>query len=435
MGERAPVPGPAGKRFIGDILAYEQDRIGWLTRTRADFGDIVRLAPNAVVIHDPEDIHRVLAETNDAFILDGAVRDDARTLRNLVGSLDEWQQIRRHTWHVFGREVVGAHLRRIDTILADRIAATAGSDLDVFATAQRLCGEASADFLFGGDGPVVDEVDQVERLFWQSLDMARRREARLRWAPRRAAGRARHLNEGLLGQLRARVARRRSTAYDGPPRDFLDLLLRRETADRDERVVAVLRISMIASHGIPGAALSWALLRYANDATIRDRIRDEVTSTDDVTDLPFTTAMVREVLRLHPPAWLLNRRVMRPTVVAGYHLRPDEQVMFSPYLVHRDPRWWSRPDTFDPQRWLGPQPPHARHAYLPMGGGTRVCPGGHLGIVQLVLTLARFARDYTVTLPPLDRVGCATQTLLLPVGLRGQWDATGAGMVPPHPAG
>lgn len=181
MPARRSVPGPSGRWLIGSVLDYEQDRIGWLTRTRDEYGDIVRLAPGAVVIHDPEEIHRVLAETNKAFILDGAIADDSRSIRNLIDGLDEWQEIRRQAWHVFGREVVAAHLQRIDAILADRIAATAGRELDIFAAAQRLCGEASADFLFGGDGPVQAEVDNVEQLFWESLHMAKQREPRVRW--------------------------------------------------------------------------------------------------------------------------------------------------------------------------------------------------------------------------------------------------------------
>lgn len=87
------------------------------------------------------------------------------------------------------------------------------------------------------------------------------------------------------------------------------------------------------------------------------------------------------------------------------------------------PRWWSDPDRFDPDRWLGRDQPHGRHAYLPFGAGPRVCPGSLLATVQLTVLTTLLARDYDLDLPPLASVRPSTDGLMLPAGLTGTWRA------------
>jgi cytochrome P450 len=91
--------------------------------------------------------------------------------------------------------------------------------------------------------------------------------------------------------------------------------------------------------------------------------------------------------------------------------------------MHRDPRWWTDPERFDPTRWLSQNKPHARHAYLPFGAGPRICPGSLLATVQLTVLTALFARDYRLELPPLAEVPMTTDGLMLPAGLTGSWHA------------
>jgi unspecific monooxygenase len=150
-------------------------------------------------------------------------------------------------------------------------------------------------------------------------------------------------------------------------------------------------------------------------------IRQEAASAagDPSASLPYTTAFVREVLRVHPPAWLLGRDTTVPvTLDERYTVPPRTAVLFSPYLLHHDPRWWDRPGDFDPGRWLGPRPPHTPHAYLPFGAGPRVCLGLHLGQLLLVRTAVHIATTFDLHIshqPPAAPAKLAT--LLLPTGL------------------
>src|SRR5215213_2115032 len=116
---RRSVPGPKGQLFVGDVLEYERDRHGWLVRTREEFGDVVRLAPGVVVVHDPDLIHEALAGTNEIFFLDSALIAGRRSRRALIANIPQWMQIRRHTWHSMDRRMVSAHLERLRVALTE----------------------------------------------------------------------------------------------------------------------------------------------------------------------------------------------------------------------------------------------------------------------------------------------------------------------------
>src|SRR4051794_13728086 len=98
MGSRQ-VPGPPGRWLIGSTLDYDRDRIGWLTRTRHEYGDVVRLPPATGVLHDPTPIHQAPAEPNRNFTRNNEMAPPRRFDSRAQASLKNWMEIHRATWH------------------------------------------------------------------------------------------------------------------------------------------------------------------------------------------------------------------------------------------------------------------------------------------------------------------------------------------------
>ena len=97
-----------------------------------------------------------------------------------------------------------------------------------------------------------------------------------------------------------------------------------------------------------------------------------------------------ESMRLYPPAWIVGRRALAPYPVAGWELPAGTLLFASQLVVHRDPRWWPDPETFDPNRFIGDAAKdRPRSAYLPFGGGPRVCIGNHFAMMEAKLLLAQ----------------------------------------------
>jgi unspecific monooxygenase len=275
-----------------------------------------------------------------------------------------------------------------------------------------------------------------------------------RWLPLPSVRRAVRADDRLRALIADRVAARRAHPHNEPT-DMLDLLLDggpaapdRAAADRaapgraapsNDDVIAVLKSAMLASVGSPGAVLTWALYAMLRHPRAHQRLRDEARrsiaetgSLVDDTPLTYTKAFIREVLRMWPPTWLMGRAVRRPCEVGGYPLGPGQEVMFSPYLLHRDARWWPEPDRFRPERWLERDPSGTRRAgaYLPFGSGPRICLGLHLSLYQLVTTTAHLAANYRVA-ADLAGVEPLPEAMLLPRGLRARVRLRGDATPPP----
>ncbi|MEW6279224.1 MAG: cytochrome P450, partial [Candidatus Eremiobacterota bacterium] len=104
-------------------------------------------------------------------------------------------------------------------------------------------------------------------------------------------------------------------------------------------------------------------------------------------------ATVSETLRLYPPLWAVERNVAEEDEVGGYRLPVGSTVVMSPYVVHRDPRFWSQPERFHPERWLEPGE-RPRFAYLPFGGGSRQCIGMQLALLEARLIAGAVASRF-----------------------------------------
>jgi unspecific monooxygenase len=415
------------------VVAYERDRIGWLATNRDRYGDVVRLGPAAVAVHDVGLAHEVLAATNDVYTVDATFRAGAGARRQLEDYLTEWMRVRRDVWRCLAEQVTHLHLHRFSADLDRELRAGAGQETDVLAAVRGILGRAIVDFCVGGGTGADDRAalyTSADALFRTALHSLVNGEPRVPWLPRPAARAAVAANERLLGRLDDLVRQRMAGPAPSEPRDLLDALLDGHAAGQERRpVVSVLRTIMFASHGVPGTAMAWIALVLAERPDVAAAVRAEAATMrlDDpapAQTLPFTSAVVREVLRMYPPQWLITRTALRDTTVGPYRVRAGTEVLVCPYLIHRDPRWWDDPQTFRPERWLGADRPHARHAYLPFGSGPRICPGSQLAMVHLTAMTALLARDYTLHLPPLSTVAAGSAGLLAPATLPGRWSAT-----------
>jgi cytochrome P450 len=103
--------------------------------------------------------------------------------------------------------------------------------------------------------------------------------------------------------------------------------------------------------------------------------------------LAYTTRVLKEAMRLYPPVYGVSRRTGRAEPIGGYALPAGSVVLASTWAIHRHPRHWPRPEDFDPD-WFTLEGEATRHpdAYLPFGGGPRACIGGHLAMLEAVIT-------------------------------------------------
>ena len=155
-------------------------------------------------------------------------------------------------------------------------------------------------------------------------------------------------------------------------------------------------------------ALVWFFVAVGSRPDVAERLRAEmerVVGDDHVTaahlsQLKYLKMVLQELVRLYPVGWLIPRTAARDDVIDGWRVPAGSTMLISPYLTHRLPRYWPRPDEFDPHRF-GPDAAANRHrfAYFPFGGGPHTCLGNHLFTVEAQLIVATMLSRYRVRVP------------------------------------
>jgi cytochrome P450 len=137
----------------------------------------------------------------------------------------------------------------------------------------------------------------------------------------------------------------------------------------------------------------------------------------DIPNLPYTEMVLTEAMRLYPPAYVLGRLALEDVFIRDYRVPAGSTVLVSPYVVHHDPRWYPDPFRFDPSRWAdGGASSRPRHAFIPFGGGPRVCIGEGFAWMEAKLLLASIAGRWEVRADPNRPVALQPMVTLRPRG-------------------
>ena len=105
--------------------------------------------------------------------------------------------------------------------------------------------------------------------------------------------------------------------------------------------------------------------------------------------------MVKEALRLYPPAYVIGREALADCTLGGYTIPARATIYFSPWVLHRDPRWFEEPERFRPERWIdGSTARLPKYVFLPFGGGPWVCIGERFAMMEIVLVLTTLLRRF-----------------------------------------
>jgi cytochrome P450 len=165
----------------------------------------------------------------------------------------------------------------------------------------------------------------------------------------------------------------------------------------------------LAGHETTALVLFYTFYLLAQSPESKDRLAAELCmvlgdrspNAADVPNLWYTEWVIREAMRLYPPAWGIGREALADCEIGGYHVPKGTQIFMVQWLVHRDGRWFDDPATFKPERWdndLIKRLP--RCAYSPFGDGPRICIGNHFAMMESMLILATIARRYRLVIEP-----------------------------------
>jgi cytochrome P450 len=415
--DRRRPPGPPGLYGVRNLARFAGDQLTFLRELADRYGDVVELKvlgkPFFLISH-PDDVEAVLVKHARIMLRDEYIVVLERLLgKGLLTSEGElWKRQRK----LMAQAFVPKRIRSYGDAMV-RVTEAAvrpwgdGQTINLHREISRVTMEVVADVLFGagigpGDVRTVSEAMEVVNAY-----LANSPEAILKfpgWVPTPrnfAVNRAvKQIDELLYGI----IGRRRGAE---PIDDLLGTLLSAQddegTRMSDEQLRDEAITLFLAGHETTALLLAHTFYLLSKHPDVERRLHAEVASlldgrrptADDVRALPYAERVLKEAMRLYPPAWTTGREVGEDVEVGGYLIPKGAQVLLTQWVVHRDPRWFPNPEGFDPDRWL---PERARDlprfAYFPFGGGPRVCIGNHFALMEATLILAVIVQRFRIEL-------------------------------------
>ena len=416
-------PGPRGDFLLGSLRRVQHEPLELLREGFREYGDVVRYRfgnTRAFLLAHPDHIRHVLHDNHRNYDKNNV---DYAMLRRLLGNglLTSdgafWLRQRRLMAPMFHRQrvagfcnlMVNSTLEMFD--LWEELALI-GEPLDIADEMARLTLKIVAKALFSADvsddaGAIGAALTEVNRQLgeFSLLDML--------WMIPTPRKRRFHAAVRALDQVVGKIIdERRRSAYRN--QDLLSMLLEAVDEETDKGMTPrqvrdeVLTL-LLAGHETTANALAWTWYLLAQNPAAADKLHQEVVGVLgrrapdglDLPQLPYTRMVVEESMRLYPPAWAISRNAIGDDEIGGYHVRRKTNLIICSFITHRHPEFWEEPERFDPERF-SPARSEGRpnFAYLPFGGGPRICIGNSFAMTEAQLVVATVAQRYRLRLVP-----------------------------------
>ncbi len=434
MVEQQTIPRISGLPLLGNLLELQRDRLSMLKRLVYECGEIgsFRIGRRAIVVSNkPEHAQIVLVDRADDFektpfldlmrpLLGNGLltsrNEFHRRQRKLVAPAFQYRRIAEYA------AVMAEYAERSQARWVD------GATIDVAEEMMRLTLWIIGKTLFDAD--VAAEARELGRSLTLLLKFVIAQIGAVipipqHW-PTPRNRRVQQAIDRLDATVYRMIAERRASGGDCG--DLLSMLLQARDEDdggfmTDQQVRDEAMTLFLAGHETTAVALvwSWYLLtqhpqNYARmQAEIDHVLAGRAPALADLPNLPYTLQVLKEAMRMYPPAYILGRVAIRPVDLGDYQLAAGTIIDFSPYIMHRRPDIYPEPERFVPERWT-PEFERSlpRHAYMPFGAGPRICIGNHFAMMEGHFLLAALAQRITFELAPGQRIAPEPMITLRP---------------------
>ena len=415
VSERPQIPGPKGLSLFKALLEFARTPLEFCLKYAEEYGDIVSLGVGSTqtyLFNHPDLIDEVLSKQNQNCIKDYSYRALQDVLGNglLLSHGDPWKSHRRLMQSAFSRDRLASYAKKV----------VADTDLmlenwrspevrDIHQEMSLLTIKIIMQAMFGIDATKTakDIAKALNVIMLQYFHQAETLYLLPTWLLTLSNWQAYQAKQQLDEIVYNIVEQRRQL----PEADLLSVMLQAKDENGQQLSAKELRDEvitlLIAGHDTTANALTWTLMLLAQHPEVEAKLSAEIESVlnnrlptiDDIAQLPYTEMVLKESMRLYPPAWILGRELICDCNISGYDFSRGTVIYFSQWAVHRSARFYNNPEQFNPDRWMDNLEQRLpRCAYFPFGAGARICIGKAFSMMETTLILARIVQKFRLAL-------------------------------------
>jgi cytochrome P450 len=437
---RASIPEVPGLPIVGNLLEMRRDRVGFMLAGASKWPELVQMRMGLmpypmVMVSDPGLTGEVLVEKADAFHKAPGLSLFGKPLLG-KGLLTSEEDLHRRQRRMMAPSFVQKRIAAFADVMTERgehaIARMRDrATIDFSEATMRVTLEIVGKTLF--DAEVGDQAGEIDEALTDCLEyIIGSVQSVVPMPPFLPTPRNRRYLRAVarLDETIFRIIRERRASGEDKG-DLLSMLLAaRDEEDPthrmdDKQIRDELMTIFLAGHETTANALAWTFYLLAQHPHVRSRLHDEVDrvlsgrlpTLADLPKLPYTLQVFKESMRLYPPAYMLGRQALRDIEIGRYTIKKNAIVMVNIIGMHRSARLFAEPERFNPERFTPENEKKLpRHAYMPFGGGSRICIGNHFALMEGHLLVATFARKIVLDLEPGVRVAPEPLVTLRPRG-------------------
>ena len=419
-------PGPSAPLWgLNHLRTMKADYLGFVADLQRQHPDLARMQVFNEHIHHvfhPEWVRQVLVDQADALIRWERATDVFSVSMGqsvLVTEGMQWQRQRRMMQPGFTPKRVAGYAALMASAAQDALHALAqrpahdSVDMDAFMTDMTL--DVILRALFGAhqvtDARPISEA--IQTLSHSGFEEMFKPFSWPLWLPLPSVRKVRHAKQTLDRVIQQHIQNQLKKAHDDGA-DLLTMLRQARDPDHPDQGLSAQELhdqTMVmfqAGHETTATAMTWWCGLVARHPDVAQRIHAEIDAVlqgatptpATLQQLPWLQASLKEAMRLYPPAAILfTRRACRDVTVGPWTLPKGHLMAFTPYVIHRDARWFESPDAFKPERFLPGAPDIPRGAWMPFGTGPRVCIGQHFAMLEMGLIGAMLMQRFNLVWP------------------------------------
>jgi len=432
-------PGPSGLPYLGSVRDFAKDALGFTGQCQETYGDIIKLklfgVEGYLLLH-PDQIQHVMVKNNKNYTKATRGVMKLRTVfgTGLLTSEGEfWRRQRRIAQPAFKRGTIGGFVTLMENASVELCESweqhyVGKPAFDLYEEMMRVTLKIVSMTLLGID--VSEATSSVGHALEDALNITNARLLRPidipTWFPTEENRRLKRATRELHTVVHQIISNQRAKELDTS--NLLSMLVHArdpETGEgmSDDELRDEVLIMFVAGHETTANTLSWLWYSLSQSPEAEQKVFEEITAIADgdtitleqLSQLVYTEAVIKETLRLYPPGWWFARRALADDEVGGYFVPEGQHVWMCAYLTHRHSKLWPDPNSFRPQRFLDKNiSDEQRFSYFPFGGGPRQCIGDHFAMIEMKIIIASIIKRFRLTLVPDFKVELAPTTTLRP---------------------